>query len=402
MGNKYNSINEQIRRIKTLFTEERLYGNIVEQVKIKDGSKGDPYQYKEENGKYYYAKKGDSNWKEQTSSKGIDAIKTKVIDNDNIPLKTNTDTKSNAETTGGGGEEVNKLDKLDVKKDNQLSTEKIDVKDIELQGVEEKIKNTEGDSVDYYNTEKKDGKTVITNRKSFEEIKKLLGDENNPIIEKSDYKAGRDVDYVLIKVIGDDNKLKEIYIKGNFEPITRGEKRKEISGIKKDVRKDKGEINKNERECKDHLRRHYKEWKAGSNKATEDEDIISTTEFCVNTFYNRYENNEKIMNLIDTLKDEKIITIEKVSGGVEKETYEIKTNDRGGKLIGTVKKLKGNQYRFDGEKNFTAIDKVGNRLEFKDAFKERIQKTLNLDPNTNKIVVIKTNKNRNNGIFRVN
>ena len=108
------------------------------------------------------------------------------------------------------------------------------------------------------------------------------------------------------------------------------------------------------------------------------------------------------MNLIDTLKDEKIITIEKVSGGVEKETYEIKTNDRGGKLIGTVKKLKGNQYRFDGEKNFTAIDKVGNRLEFKDAFKERIQKTLNLDPNTNKIVVIKTNKNRNNGIFRVN
>ncbi|MDC3308640.1 hypothetical protein OAV26_00275 [Crocinitomicaceae bacterium] len=82
-------------------------------------------------------------------------------------------------------------------------------------------------------------------------------------------------------------------------------------------------------------------------------------------------------------------------GGV----FDIETNDRGGKFIGTVKKLKGNQYRFDGEKNFTAIDKVGDRLEFKDVFKERIEKTLNIDTDKHNIFVISTDKNRNNGDF---
>ena len=411
MGNKYNSINEQISRIKSLFTEERLYGNIVEQVKIKDGPKGDTYQYKEDNGKYYYAKKGDSKWKEQTSEKGISAIKTKIIDNSKIPLKTNTDTKDNTETntdtkdntetntdtkdntettggetTGGGGS----VDSSPTKGASTIDTYELSKK---------KINATKGDSIEYYDIVKKDGKNSVGERKSFQEIKIILGDKGSPVIEKSDYKAGRDVGYVLINVSDDNGNLKELYVKGDFVPITKGEKRGEIKDINKDVRQDKGAINKNERECKSHLRRHFKLWKAGSDKATTDKEIIPTTEFCVNTFYNRYENNTSIMNLIDTLKDQGVINIDKVSGGVEREKYDVKSIS--GKLIGTLKKWKGNQYKFVSESGYTAVFKSGNRLLFKDNFRKQIEKTLNLDTATNEIVVIKTNKDFSGAIFRI-
>ncbi|MHA2217314.1 MAG: hypothetical protein ACXACY_15350 [Candidatus Hodarchaeales archaeon] len=428
MGNKYNSINEQISRIKSLFTEERLYGNIVEQVKIKDGSKGDPYQYKEDNGKYYYTKKGDSKWKEQTSEKGISAIKTKIFDNSKIPLKTNTDTKDNTETntdtkdntetntdtkdntetntdtkdnaettggetTGGGGS----VDSLPTKGASTIETNPIN-KSLALGLVSDtyesdknKINSRKGDSIEYWDVvTTKDGKNAVGDRKSFQEIKIILGDKVSPVIEKGDYKAGRDVGYVLINVYDDDENLKELYVKGDFVPITKGEKRGEIKDINKDVRQDKGAINKNVRECKSHLRRHFKLWKDGSNKATTDKEIIPTTEFCVNTFYNRYENNPSIMNLIDTLKDQGVINIDKVSGGVEREKYDVKSIS--GKLIGTLKKWKGNQYKFVSESGYTAVFKSGNRLLFKDNFRKQIEKTLNLDTATNEIVVIKTNK----------
>ena len=34
MKKKYNTLNEEVNRIKTLFTEERLYGNIVDKSPI--------------------------------------------------------------------------------------------------------------------------------------------------------------------------------------------------------------------------------------------------------------------------------------------------------------------------------------------------------------------------------
>lgn len=45
---------------------------------IKQGQGGDPYQYAKKDGKYYYAKKGTSNWIEQKNITGINAIKTKI------------------------------------------------------------------------------------------------------------------------------------------------------------------------------------------------------------------------------------------------------------------------------------------------------------------------------------
>jgi hypothetical protein len=90
-----NILNEELNRMKYLFEHQR--GVVIsEQVEIRQGSKGDPYQYKKDGDKYYYAKKGNENWTEQKNQKGIDAIKTKIFDNSALAPKT-TNNKTTAE-----------------------------------------------------------------------------------------------------------------------------------------------------------------------------------------------------------------------------------------------------------------------------------------------------------------
>lgn len=82
-----NILSEELNRMKYLFGHQR--GVVIsEQVEIRQGSKGDPYQYKKDGDKYYYAKKGNENWTEQKNQKGIDAIKTKIFDNPALAPKT--------------------------------------------------------------------------------------------------------------------------------------------------------------------------------------------------------------------------------------------------------------------------------------------------------------------------
>lgn len=90
-----NILSEELNRMKYLFGHQR--GVVIsEQVEIRQGSKGDPYQYKKDGDKYYYAKKGNENWTEQKNQKGIDAIKTKIFDNPALAPKT-TDNKTNTD-----------------------------------------------------------------------------------------------------------------------------------------------------------------------------------------------------------------------------------------------------------------------------------------------------------------
>lgn len=78
-----NILNEELDRMQYLFGYKK--GMVIsEQTEIKQGSKGDPYQYKKEGDKYYYAKKTEgtnANWIEQKNQKAIDAIKTKIFNN---------------------------------------------------------------------------------------------------------------------------------------------------------------------------------------------------------------------------------------------------------------------------------------------------------------------------------
>lgn len=87
---------------------------IVEQ-EVKQGTGGDPYQYKKEGGKYFYAKKSEgtnAKWVEQTKDEGIKAIQTKIFGetpgtnqpitkplDQKTPTNTTTNTNTNTQTT---------------------------------------------------------------------------------------------------------------------------------------------------------------------------------------------------------------------------------------------------------------------------------------------------------------
>jgi hypothetical protein len=57
--------------------------NAMSASKIEQGGKGDPYQYKfEDDGttqKYFYAKKGQTDWKQSKSQKSVEAIKKNIF-----------------------------------------------------------------------------------------------------------------------------------------------------------------------------------------------------------------------------------------------------------------------------------------------------------------------------------
>jgi len=94
----------KIRHIQeaNLLMEKRLLESksdnlkpLISEQDVKQGAAGDPYQYKKEGGKYFYAKKAEgtnAKWVEQTTPKGIDAIATKIF-GDPAPSKTQTSTK---------------------------------------------------------------------------------------------------------------------------------------------------------------------------------------------------------------------------------------------------------------------------------------------------------------------
>jgi len=96
-----NILNEELNRMQYLFGYKK--GMVIsEQAEVRQGSKGDPYQYKKEGDKYYYAKKTEgtnANWIEQKNQKGIDAIKTKIFDNPALAPKTTTTTTTTTTNT---------------------------------------------------------------------------------------------------------------------------------------------------------------------------------------------------------------------------------------------------------------------------------------------------------------
>lgn len=65
----------------------RIIKNVVSE-QIKQGSSGDPYQYKKVGNDYFYATKGKSDWKQAENQTSIDAIKTKIFQEPTTQTKT--------------------------------------------------------------------------------------------------------------------------------------------------------------------------------------------------------------------------------------------------------------------------------------------------------------------------
>jgi hypothetical protein len=80
MKNKFIITESEKNRILGL--HKQAIKQVLSEQEVKQGGKGDPYQYKKEGNKYYYASKSEGltpNWREQTNPKGIEAICTRIF-----------------------------------------------------------------------------------------------------------------------------------------------------------------------------------------------------------------------------------------------------------------------------------------------------------------------------------
>jgi hypothetical protein len=77
----------------------KLISKIISEQNITQGEGSDPYQYKEEGGKYFFAKKGTENWKEAKDNDAIDSIKNKYF---------STNTKVGSSKIGGSSFDTGK------------------------------------------------------------------------------------------------------------------------------------------------------------------------------------------------------------------------------------------------------------------------------------------------------
>lgn len=100
---------------------ESVVNNNIFEEKIVQGKGSDPYQYKSDSGKFYYAKKGSQNWIEQTDPDALSAIQTDIFklpsDKTKLPKTGGGGGKS---TAFGTGEELGKKVKHGLKKGVEL------------------------------------------------------------------------------------------------------------------------------------------------------------------------------------------------------------------------------------------------------------------------------------------
>jgi hypothetical protein len=111
MINESKLNNRMFHLIESGFFGKQVLSEAVEdKEEIKQGAYGDPYQYKRVPGsggvKYFYAKKGDSNWVEQTKQKGIDGIKQLIFPKDLETGNTSKETKDTSSETGNTSKET--------------------------------------------------------------------------------------------------------------------------------------------------------------------------------------------------------------------------------------------------------------------------------------------------------
>ena len=181
---------------------------------------------------------------------------------------------------------------------------------------------------------------------------------------------------------------------------------------KDDVNATKKEINMSKDECRDHMKDMYKQVRQGKTKEEFRKEEIDGVVWCMSTFRNVFQKEglfrkgdeirimyktlgldpTKVMQQIsgndteeitgDTF-DEKI-----VAGGVEGERYIVK--DQNGTKLAIVKKVGANKFNFRSKMNVPLVDKndKGN-IKFRKEYVSYIYKELNIDPNKQRIIIQK-------------
>jgi len=360
---RLNNINEEINRMKSLFTEERMFGNLVEneevisEANLKVGSKGEGVKALQTllgvtSDGIFGPKTKESVMKMQKEA-GLNAdgiVGPKTLEGFKKKLGLNEDESDNLEDGNinalntlskeitGKPIEDTKLEKLKLQKADKLSTDKVDAKDIKLKGTDKEVKQQKGGTGT-------DAKGDSMSDDDFKKSKKGTTSERGGI---------------------------------------------ELFGMKLD----RVDIINNKATCRDHIKKMMKLSKNGKSREDiegevdkDGKEYVKKIEWCLSNFYNVFEKDgvfkrgSRVMTMLNTWN---IPVPEKVSGGLEGERYKIKN---AGDVIGIIKKVKPNKFRFRGKKNVPLINKSGKVAQFIDKYENDVYDALNIDKNKKKIVI---------------
>jgi ribosome-binding protein aMBF1 (putative translation factor) len=364
-----NSLNEEINRMKSLFTEERMFGNL-----ITEDVNGDSVED--------YSNLLKSNGFEQDQLKNESERYTKVFNQYNI-VKV-----KNAIETNDPEEDIKKIDfnratlqlSITLKKDsNNIVTSWESVLSF---GADKELVYVFDEKKDKFIFKSTEGNVNV------DDFKKQL-----TTVLSSDWfksKSGTNPEFSTKQDAGD----------------VKQQRKDNVSATRK-------EINMSKDECRDHVKDMYKQVRQGKTKEEFEKGDIQGVEFCMRNFYQTFEKEglfrkgDEIRIMYKTLglkptekmielgagKDDEEITGDtfddaKAEGGVEGERYVVK--DQNGTKVAIIRKVGANKFNFRSKVNIPLVDKndKGN-IKFNKSYVSSIYKELNIDPNKQRIVIQK-------------
>lgn len=410
MKRNLNSLNEQISRMKSLFTEERLYGNLVENEEVitegellKVGSKGDGVKGLQEllgvtiDGIFGdETKKSLMNFQSKNGLKADGVAGPKTLEklmasvvkptNESLNLYEDKISALNLVSNSIVGQEVvddqgKPLPDSDFVKSTSFFKNQNKIENPNKQPEKIKIDN-KGEKV-----KDKPEEIKVDDKKSEEggEEKKGTYDDQNKGSEedKGPSKAGTDME-------GD--------------TYSKGERKDVVKGVLASVKQSAGEIDDNIKKCKQGIKQLYIQIKkvgnAGLDKLTEEE--LKNLDWCVGTFKNRFSKLKFGVDIkqVDQIYNQLNREVPELSNdGVEGEKYDVL--DNGGLKIAMIKRVGPGKYKFNGRKGYLIARKnrkTGNYV-MNTKYNDYFLKALNLKPEEKTIVIIKSDGN--NGTFSI-
>ncbi len=367
---RINNLNEQIDRIKSLFTEERMFGNLI----TEDVSGNSLEEYTD------LLK---SNGFEEDQLKNESTRYTKLFNQYNIVKVKNTIETNDPEE---------KMKKIDFNRGAlQLSI-----------------------------TLKKDSNNIVTSWDSIlsfgygQELVYVFDEKKDKFIFKS---TGGNVNVddfkkQLTTVLASDWFKSKAGTNPMGDFSTKQDAKDSKENRKDDVSATRKEINMSKDECREHMKSMTKRVRQGETRKEIGQDNVEAVEWCMSAFYNTFEKEglfrkgDEIRIMYKTLgltPTEKMVQLgageeeeitgdtfdeKKVEGGVEGERYVVK--DKNGTKIAIIRKVGGNKFNFRSKANVPLVDKndKGN-IKFRKEYISDIYKELNIDPNKQRIVIQK-------------
>jgi len=419
MKKRFGTLNEEINRMKSLFTEERMFGNLVENEEVltegnilKMGSKGKEVEALQnllsitpvdgDFGKITKSKVEEFQKNNGLKTDGVVGkntlaaiVKKFANKNESTYLKEGTGDDLNLLSNFVFGQEVvdnqgnplpdsDFVKSLDIfKGDTPKSTEK-QPEQIKVSDEGEPVKNkTEKIKLDKGSEEGGDD-----NKGSEEggDDKKGTYDDQNKGSEEEEGEAKA----------GTKRKGTEFYQKGKSKNT--------VKTVLAGVKATKGEINDNVKACKNGMKQLYKQIvKIGDANLELTENELEGLDWCMSTFKNRFEKlgfgigREEAEEIYDTLNRE----IPELKDTVEGEKYDVK--DDSDLVVAKLKRLGPGKYSFNGRKGYIIAtkDRKDGRMKISGDFQKYLLRTLKKDPNKWKIVTISKKTGKNNGQFLV-